>query len=83
MGRCQSCIHDHGSVQAILRTLGVLGRKHIPQLYLRASERQRRDLLARRLDVDALRAGVRSLEDGIARLEARLAALEARDTPPA
>ncbi len=39
-------------VQAILRTLGVLGAKHIPEAYLRASETQRRDLLAGILDTD-------------------------------
>ncbi|WP_435822584.1 replicative DNA helicase [Microbispora bryophytorum] len=49
--RCQDC-YDHGSVQAVLRGLGVLGGKHIPAAYLRASERQRRDLLAGLLDTD-------------------------------
>ncbi|HET9876203.1 MAG TPA: replicative DNA helicase, partial [Mycobacterium sp.] len=38
------------SVQERLRGLGVLGSKHIPAIYLRASERQRRDLLAGLLD---------------------------------
>lgn len=52
MGRCQQCGHDHGSVQAILRSMGVLGNKHIPAAYLRASERQRRDLLSGLLDTD-------------------------------
>jgi replicative DNA helicase len=41
-----------GSVQAILRNLGVLGNKHIPVEYLRASEPQRRALLAGLLDTD-------------------------------
>ncbi|TQS19852.1 replicative DNA helicase [Microbispora hainanensis] len=50
--RCQKCHDDHGSVQAILRGLGVLGDKHIPRSYLRASQRQRRDLLAGLLDTD-------------------------------
>jgi replicative DNA helicase len=36
----------------VLRKLGVLGRKHIPRAYLRASERQRRQLLAGLLDTD-------------------------------
>ena len=45
-GMCRTCISAHGSVQAILRTLGVLGNKHIPESYLRASEEQRRALLA-------------------------------------
>jgi replicative DNA helicase len=35
-----------------LREAGVLGDKHIPLSYLRASERQRRDLLAGLLDTD-------------------------------
>jgi replicative DNA helicase len=39
-----------GTVQAVLRTLGVLGGKHIPRAYLRASEGQRRSLLAGLLD---------------------------------
>ena len=37
---------------ALLRKAGVLGNKHIPTQYLRASERQRRDLLAGLLDTD-------------------------------
>ncbi|WP_017614214.1 replicative DNA helicase [Nocardiopsis salina] len=48
--RCGDCITDHGSMQALLRGLGVLGNKHIPQQYLRASEGQRRALLAGLLD---------------------------------
>ncbi|WP_336209268.1 replicative DNA helicase [Nonomuraea sp. LPB2021202275-12-8] len=39
-------------IHRILRTLGVLNDKHIPGLYLRGSERQRRDLLAGLLDSD-------------------------------
>lgn len=39
-------------VEGRLRTLGVLGSKHIPVHYLRGSERQRRDLLAGLLDTD-------------------------------
>ena len=50
--RCSTCTAHHGSVQAILRTLGVLGSKHIPTTYLRASEPQRRALLAGLLDTD-------------------------------
>ena len=42
----------HGTVQSLLRTLGVLGDKHIPTAYLRASEAQRRSLLAGLLDTD-------------------------------
>jgi len=41
-----------GTLQARLRTLGVLGNKHIPMHYLRASETQRRALLAGLLDTD-------------------------------
>lgn len=51
-GRCAACYADHGSVKACLRSIGVLGAKHIPVAYLRASERQRRDLLAGLLDTD-------------------------------
>ncbi|MFI5778295.1 replicative DNA helicase [Nocardia sp. NPDC051570] len=49
---CQHCRNSIGSVQARLRTIGVLADKHIPTDYLRASERQRRDLLAGLLDTD-------------------------------
>ena len=50
--RCSTCTERHGSVQAILRTMRVLGDKHIPMSYLRASEAQRRALLAGLLDTD-------------------------------
>jgi replicative DNA helicase len=58
-GVCRACLAEVGSVQAILRNLGVLGRKHIPAKYLRASESQRRALLAGLLDTDgtATRSG--------------------------
>ena len=49
---CRTCLDSRGSVQAILRTLGVLGSKHIPVEYLRASDAQRRALLAGLLDTD-------------------------------
>jgi replicative DNA helicase len=42
----------HGTPQAILRSMGVLGDRHIPVQYLRASEQQRRALLAGLLDTD-------------------------------
>ncbi len=45
-------VDERGTVQALLRTMGVLGDKRIPADYLRASERQRRDLLAGLLDTD-------------------------------
>lgn len=48
--RCQDCHDDRGTVQALLRGLGVLGAKHIPTTYLRASVAQRRALLAGLLD---------------------------------
>ncbi|GAA1457047.1 replicative DNA helicase [Nocardiopsis exhalans] len=48
--RCRQCIADHGSVQALLRTLGVLGNKHIPTEYLRSSIAQRRALFAGLVD---------------------------------
>ncbi|GAA3814932.1 replicative DNA helicase [Cellulomonas soli] len=50
--RCQECHSAHGTVQGLLRTLGVLGDKHIPAVYLRGSETQRRELLAGLLDTD-------------------------------
>jgi replicative DNA helicase len=58
-GICRACIAEAGSVQAILRNLGVLGNKHIPAEYLRASQPQRRALLAGLLDTDgtATRSG--------------------------
>lgn len=43
---------SHGTVQSGLRGLGVLNDKHIPPAYLRASEAQRRALLAGLLDAD-------------------------------
>ena len=49
---CQDCRNDHGTVPALLRKLGVLRNKHIPAAYLRASEQQRRLLLAGLLDTD-------------------------------
>ena len=50
--RCQSCHRDHGTVAGVLRGLAVLNNKHIPLVYLRASESQRRALLAGLLDTD-------------------------------
>jgi replicative DNA helicase len=41
-----------GGAEELLQELGVLGGKHIPAIYLRASEQQRRDLLAGLLDTD-------------------------------
>jgi len=50
--QCQACRCDHGTVQAVLRSLGVPGEKHIPAIYLRSSRNQRRALLAGLLDSD-------------------------------
>ncbi|MGB3731569.1 replicative DNA helicase [Microbacterium sp.] len=50
--RCDACHRDHGSFTALLRNLGVLGDKHVPALYLRASAQQRRELLAGLMDTD-------------------------------
>src|SRR5947207_15718477 len=50
--RCDSCRRRYGSFVGLLRDLGVLGYKHIPPAYLRASEAQRRSLLAGLLDTD-------------------------------
>ncbi len=52
MAQCQACRDEHGTVPALLRSMGVLGNKHIPASYLRASEQQRRLLLAGLLDTD-------------------------------
>ncbi|MFM8239846.1 MAG: DnaB-like helicase C-terminal domain-containing protein, partial [Actinomycetota bacterium] len=50
--RCRGCERSHGSFQAILRRVGLLDNKHIPQAYLRGSQEQRRALLAGLLDTD-------------------------------
>ena len=50
--RCASLLRDHGTSRRCSATLGVLGNKHIPAAYLRASEGQRRELLAGLLDTD-------------------------------
>jgi replicative DNA helicase len=48
-----------------LRTLGVLGNKHIPREYLRASEEQRRTLLAGLLDTDGTVTSAGSVAFGV------------------
>ena len=58
--RCRSCHFQRGSVHARLRGLGVLGDKHIPRRYLRASEPQRRALLRGLLDVGSDSTGALS-----------------------
>ncbi|MFN8034304.1 MAG: DnaB-like helicase N-terminal domain-containing protein, partial [Mycobacterium sp.] len=49
---CQLCRNEVGTLQARLRTIGVLNAKHIPPGHLRSSEAQRRALLAGLLDTD-------------------------------
>jgi replicative DNA helicase len=61
-GLCLRCWKEHGTVQAELRTLGVLGNKHIPAVYLRASAAQRRALLAGLLDTDGTVTGSGSVQ---------------------
>jgi replicative DNA helicase len=51
-GLCKKCWSSRGTLQAVLRSIGVLGNKHIPSAYLRASVEQRRALLAGLLDTD-------------------------------
>ncbi|MFB9854148.1 replicative DNA helicase [Micromonospora andamanensis] len=53
---CTSCRRLSGSFTGLLRAAGVLNDKHIPQPYLRASEEQRRELLAGLLDTDGTAA---------------------------
>jgi replicative DNA helicase len=50
--RCMDCHRRYGSFLGYLRAAGVLRDKHIPAGYLRASEAQRRALLAGLLDTD-------------------------------
>ncbi|MGL5911041.1 MAG: LAGLIDADG family homing endonuclease, partial [Phycicoccus sp.] len=45
-------LYNIAGLRPTLRTLGVLGDKHIPELYFRSSEGQRRALLAGLLDTD-------------------------------
>jgi replicative DNA helicase len=52
LAQCQACRVHHGTVRGVLRSLGVLKDEHIPTPYLRASELQRRLLLAGLLDSD-------------------------------
>lgn len=54
-----------GGLQVRLREIGVLGEKHIPGSYLRASEAQRRALLAGLLDTDGYCTRSGSVEFGV------------------
>ncbi len=60
--RCQACRDDHGTVKALLRKVGVLDDKHVPTAYLRASEAQRRALLAGLLDTDGTVTGTGNVQ---------------------
>jgi replicative DNA helicase len=64
-GLCKECWQSHGSLQAVLRSMGVLGEKHIPAAYLRSSEKQRRDLLAGLLDTDGTVTSTGSAQFGV------------------
>ncbi|MGN6792636.1 MAG: replicative DNA helicase [Streptosporangiaceae bacterium] len=65
----QSGWSSHESVSTRLRELGVLRNKHIPMAYLRASERQRRELLAGILDTEGTFGNTGSVQLAITNLE--------------
>lgn len=44
--------NDHENLQSVLRSIGVLGNKHIPAAYLRSSHEQRLSLLQGLMDTD-------------------------------
>ncbi|MGW5670569.1 replicative DNA helicase [Micromonospora sp. NPDC003776] len=60
--RCAECHDRNGSFLALLRRTGVAHRKHIPREYLRASEAQRRALLAGLMDTDGTVAPAGNLQ---------------------
>ncbi|WP_352232322.1 replicative DNA helicase [Micromonospora sp. NBRC 101691] len=60
--RCAGCRRRYGSFLALLRTLGVATEKRIPVEYLRASEAQRRALLAGLMDTDGTVAPAGNLQ---------------------
>ncbi|MEU8295803.1 replicative DNA helicase [Micromonospora sp. NPDC048909] len=60
--RCAACHNRNGSFLGLLRQLGVVADKHIPQAYLRASEAQRRALLAGLMDTDGTVATTGNLQ---------------------
>ncbi len=74
--QCQECRNIGGTVQAVLRTMGVLGDKHIPAEYLRASEGQRRALLAGLLDTDGTVSPLGAVQFSVTN---RLLALQAHE----
>lgn len=60
--RCAACHERNGSFLALLRRIGVAAEKHIPPDYLRASEAQRRALLAGLMDTDGTVAAAGNLQ---------------------
>lgn len=60
--RCAVCHDRNGSFLALLRRAGVAHRKHIPEAYLRASQAQRRALLAGLMDTDGAVAPAGNLQ---------------------
>ena len=60
--RCAECHARYGSFVGFLRAAGVYGNKHIPDGYLRASESQRRALLAGLMDTDGTVAPTGNLQ---------------------
>ncbi|TNH21351.1 replicative DNA helicase [Micromonospora orduensis] len=60
--KCSACHHQNGSLLGLLRQVGVAGDKHIPGVYLRASEAQRRALLAGLMDTDGTVAPTGNLQ---------------------
>ncbi|SCG79174.1 replicative DNA helicase [Micromonospora echinaurantiaca] len=60
--RCADCHDRKGSFLGLLREAGVASEKHIPQSYLRASEAQRRALLAGLMDTDGTVAPAGNLQ---------------------
>jgi replicative DNA helicase len=60
--RCAGCHDRKGSFLALLRGIDVATEKHIPRSYLRASEAQRRALLAGLMDTDGTVAPAGNLQ---------------------
>jgi replicative DNA helicase len=60
--RCTECHARNGSLVGLLRQAGVADEKHIPAVYLRASEAQRRALLAGLMDTDGTVAPTGNLQ---------------------
>ncbi|MGC4853628.1 replicative DNA helicase [Micromonospora sp. DT4] len=60
--RCAGCHNQNGSFLGLLRQTGVAPTKHIPAAYLRASEVQRRALLAGLMDTDGTVAPAGNLQ---------------------